>query len=37
MGQHSEVVRHLRRIVPKFNCWPVGRRYHSEESHASVN
>jgi FlaA1/EpsC-like NDP-sugar epimerase len=35
LGQHGEVIRHLRRIVPKFNCRPVGRRYHSKSSEAA--
>ncbi len=29
MGQHADVIRHLRKLVPTFNCRPVGRRYHS--------
>lgn len=35
LGQHGEVIRHLRRIVPTFNCRPVGRRYHSTSSEAA--
>ena len=32
MGQHGEVIRQLRRLVPTFNCRPVGKRYHSAET-----
>jgi len=35
LGQHGEVIRHLRRIVPTFNCRPVGRRYESKSSEAA--
>ena len=35
LGQHSEVIRQLRRIVPTFNCRQVGRRYHSDGPHAA--
>jgi FlaA1/EpsC-like NDP-sugar epimerase len=35
LGQHGEVIRHLRRIVPTFNCRPVGRRYQSKSSEAA--
>ena len=28
MGEHSEVIRQLRRIVPTYNCRPF-RRYHT--------
>ena len=30
-GEHGEVIRELRRIVPTFNCRPVGRRYHTAD------
>jgi len=36
MGQHAEVIRQLRRLVPTFNCRPVGRRYHSAETVGAV-
>jgi FlaA1/EpsC-like NDP-sugar epimerase len=35
LGQHGEVIRHLRRIVPTFNCRPVGRRLQSKSSEAA--
>jgi FlaA1/EpsC-like NDP-sugar epimerase len=36
MGQHAEVIRQLRRLVPTFNCRPVGRRYHTAEAVGAV-
>jgi FlaA1/EpsC-like NDP-sugar epimerase len=36
MGQHADVIRQLRRIVPTFNCRPVGRRYHTAETIGAV-
>ena len=35
LGQHGEVIRHLRRIVPTFNCRPVGRRLPTKSSEAA--
>jgi FlaA1/EpsC-like NDP-sugar epimerase len=32
LGDHGEVIRQLRRIVPTFNCRPTGRRYHTSDS-----
>jgi FlaA1/EpsC-like NDP-sugar epimerase len=29
LGDHGEVIRQLRRIVPTFNCRPTGKRYHT--------
>jgi FlaA1/EpsC-like NDP-sugar epimerase len=36
MGHHAEVIRQLRRVVPTFNCRPVGRRYHTAETIGTV-
>jgi FlaA1/EpsC-like NDP-sugar epimerase len=36
MGQHADVIRQLRRLVPTFNCRPVGRRYHTVETIGAV-
>jgi FlaA1/EpsC-like NDP-sugar epimerase len=36
MGEHAEVIRQLRRIVPTFNCRPVGRRYGSPPTQPAI-
>ena len=36
LGQHGEVIRELRRIVPTFNCRPVGRRYSTRPSEPAL-